>query len=143
VTVYLLDTDTLSLVFRGGEEGYPLLKRRLEETPPETRFVCAVTVEEMLAGALAKIRLEETKHQGTSGYALLVRLVRFLSTFPILPFNDEANALYQAMPAAIKRQGRGDCKIAAVALRHGCTMVTRNVSHFSAIPGVACEDWTV
>jgi tRNA(fMet)-specific endonuclease VapC len=35
-----------------------------------------------------------------------------------------------------------DLQIAATALEHGGTMVTRNVRDFKAIPGLTVEDWS-
>lgn len=37
--------------------------------------------------------------------------------------------------------GENDLKIAATALHHKLTVVTRNVRHFSRVPGLIVEDW--
>jgi tRNA(fMet)-specific endonuclease VapC len=37
--------------------------------------------------------------------------------------------------------GPYDLQIAAIALAHGCTVVTHNTSEFSRIPGLTLEDW--
>lgn len=41
----------------------------------------------------------------------------------------------------LRKIGRADLLIAAIALAHGATMVTRNVKHFSQIPGLRVENW--
>jgi tRNA(fMet)-specific endonuclease VapC len=37
--------------------------------------------------------------------------------------------------------GPYDLQIAAIAVRHGLTVVTSNVAEFSRVPGLAIEDW--
>ena len=56
---------------------------------------------------------------------------------------DEAERLFRSWPAAVKRVGANDCRIAASAVVRGYTVVTCNGKDFGRIPGVAFEDWTV
>ena len=141
MSVYLLDTDTVSLLFRSSEEDTSL-RRRFREIPAEHRAISAITIEEMMRGALAVIRDEESRSPGTQGYQRLARLIPFLATFRIASFDDAAQEIYRAMPPALRRLGSGDCKIAATALYFDLVVVTRNLRHFQQIPGVMCEDWT-
>jgi predicted nucleic acid-binding protein len=39
--------------------------------------------------------------------------------------------------------GVPDCMIGATALVHDLTLVTRNLKHFSNIPGLRLQDWTI
>jgi tRNA(fMet)-specific endonuclease VapC len=41
----------------------------------------------------------------------------------------------------LKKIGRRDLLIGAIALAHGATLVTRNLRHFSQIPGLRVENW--
>jgi tRNA(fMet)-specific endonuclease VapC len=52
----------------------------------------------------------------------------------------KSDELHLGFPEKVKRIGRGDCQIAAIALRHNATVVTRNLRHFEQVPGVLCED---
>jgi predicted nucleic acid-binding protein len=36
-----------------------------------------------------------------------------------------------------------DLRIAAIALAHGLTVLTRNVVDFAAVPALLVEDWTL
>jgi len=141
MSVYLLDTDIVSLLFRSTDKTTALY-RRFQETPATNRVISAITVEEMLRGALAVIRSEETRSGGTLGYQRLAQLVPFLATFRIAPFTDATQEIFRAMPASLRRLGSGDCKIAATALHYDLIVVTRNLRHFQQIPGVVYKDWT-
>jgi predicted nucleic acid-binding protein len=139
--MYLLDTNILSLILRGTAP--QSLLDRLAQTAPEQRFLSSVTVVEAVEGALALVRKEETRKRGTQGHALLIRLVRDLSRYPTLLYDDEADRLFREMPAELKRRGSRDCRIAACALRHGCVLVTQNTADFVFIPNLVCQDWTI
>lgn len=78
----------------------------------------------------------------TAGCQFLRKIMADYSQFQILPFEPNAQAIYKAVSAETKRLGRNDCKIAAIAIANGLTVVTRNVKHFAQIPNIAFEDWT-
>lgn len=141
---FVLDTDIYSLLAlsRTAGEQYPHLIERIKAAGNQNIFLRAVTLEESVRGALAEIRREETRGKGTSGYALLSRIITALAQYPVLPFDDAANAIYLSYPASVRRNG-ADCKIAAVAQVNNAVVVTRNTRHFAAIPGVRYEDWTL
>jgi tRNA(fMet)-specific endonuclease VapC len=139
--MYLLDTNILSLILRGTAP--QSLVDRLAETSPDERFLSSVTVVEAVEGALALVRKEETQKRGTQGHALLTRLVRDMSRYPTLLYDDESDRLFREMPPEWKRRGSRDCRIAACALRHQCVLVTQNTSDFASIPNLVCQDWTL
>jgi tRNA(fMet)-specific endonuclease VapC len=139
--MYLLDTDVASILLNyQGQQ--PLLERRVLATPHAQLWVSVITAEEMIQGAFKLIRREQQRGCGTNGYALLAKTLRDLADFQILPYHDQADAVFKAFPAPVKRIGRGDCQIAASAITHGYTVITRNTRHFAQIPGVRFADWT-
>lgn len=137
----LLDTDTISLFLRSSKQ-YPELHRRIRETPLDDLYISAITVGEVMEGGLALVRKLQPKDQEAAGYKLLLDNFHALNRFAVLPYDLEAETLFQEMPARIRRQGRCDCQIAAIALTHDATVITRNTRHFSEIPGLRFEDWT-
>ncbi|WP_309689236.1 type II toxin-antitoxin system VapC family toxin [Armatimonas sp.] len=137
----LLDTDTTSLFLRSSKQ-YTELYRRIRETPLDDLYISAITVGEVMEGGLALVRRLQPKDQEAAGYKLLLDHFHALNRFAILPYDPEAEMLFQEMPARIRRQGRRDCQIAAIALTQDATLITRNIRHFSEVPGLRFEDWT-
>jgi tRNA(fMet)-specific endonuclease VapC len=111
--------------------------------PLDELAISVVTVEEILRGVLDAIRQSQMKKQYVvEAYEELRVLYSQLYRFTVLPFTSEAERVFDAFPASIKRAGVNDCRIAAIAIAHGCTVVTANTQHFSKIPGSTIEDWT-
>lgn len=75
----------------------------------------------------------------------LARLDTLLSGHGTLEFDQQAAdltaSLYDQLRAAGALIDDADLLIAATAVRHGATLVTRNVKHFSRIPGLSLTDW--
>lgn len=65
--------------------------------------------------------------------------MRDLNRAFILRYDDDAAQIFHDFPAALKRAGSQDCRIAAVALANGFTVVNSNTTHFAKI-GVITED---
>jgi tRNA(fMet)-specific endonuclease VapC len=68
-----------------------------------------------------------------------------LAPFPSLPFDDTAVDHFVAIRRHLEQRGpligAYDLQIAAIALAHGCTLVTHNTAEFSRVPGLLLEDW--
>ena len=95
-----------------------------------------------MEGGLALIRKLQPKDQEAAGYKLLIDHFEALKSFAILPYDTEAETIFRLkLPKNIRRQGRQDCQIAAIALTHEATVITRNERHFAQIPSVVFENW--
>jgi predicted nucleic acid-binding protein len=70
------------------------------------------------------------------------KLAAFLAKVPILPFSPEVARRCARLRLDLKRQGKRvrpralDLIIAATALEHGLTLVTRNSGDYQDIPGL-------
>ena len=142
--MYLLDNDTYSQF----QQGHERITRRILSMPCGSPWLPAVLVEEQLRGRLAVLAgLNPTRRADAlrvpQAYDLLLKTLRDLQDFQHLPYTLEMEVLYQSWPAAVKRLGTHDCRIAATAIVHGFTVVTCNTRHFEAVPGVTVEDWSV
>ena len=129
--MYALDTDTLTLHFRG----HPQITRRVLATPKSALWLPAPVVEEQLRGRLSMLAALNAAHPSDSlklpqAYQDLLEALQALNGFQLLPYTPEAEALFQSWPAAVKRIGTRDCRIAVAAITHGFVVVTCNTRHF-------------
>lgn len=140
--MFLLDTDTASLLFTSGRTPESLQIRVLR-APSADLAISIVTAEEMLRGALDAIRKAQSRKQPTfNHYQWLGELLRFFAKTSVVPLTVEAEAMFDQLPAQVKRVGTNDCRIACSALASGAILVTRNTKHFERIPGLEVQDWT-
>ena len=84
--------------------------------------------------------------QGTTGPApRLAALAQLLRPMQLLPFDRECAAhaaqIRAHLDAAGTPIGAHDLLIAAIALRHQATLVTRNVREFTRVPGLSWVNW--
>ena len=144
MTLYLLDTDTFSEYLN--ENTLPLsdapLTRRIAALAPGQVVVCAVTLAEVMRGMLNLLQRMEKAGKDAVGYAALMHADADIHRFPILPYTDDAHAHFAGFAPSVRRLGRADCQIAAIALANNYTVVTRNTRYFAQIPDVVIEDWT-
>jgi tRNA(fMet)-specific endonuclease VapC len=75
--------------------------------------------------------------------AWLTRSEDLLREITVLSINEAAANHFDRLRQIkkLKKIGRADLIIAAIALAHGATLVTRNVRHFGQIPGLRLENW--
>jgi tRNA(fMet)-specific endonuclease VapC len=140
--MYLLDTDHITLLDRGGEEGQRI-HARLARVPSEDVAVSIVSYEEQMRGWFAYIaRLRQADRQ-IAGYLRLQRMLEFYCTTPLLPFDERAVEQFQRLWLMRPRIGTMDLKIAATALANDATLLTRNRSDFGKVPDLRTEDWAL
>jgi tRNA(fMet)-specific endonuclease VapC len=64
----------------------------------------------------------------------------------IFPVTDDIIVIASDVWATLSQRGQligdNDILIAATALHHGLPLATRNVAHFSRVPGLTVEDWS-
>lgn len=129
--MYALDTNSLSYFLRGrGRVGERLLAQ-----PPANVGLPSVVLHELVYGA----------SRSQAPLDLRARLEVLLRTLPVLPFGEAearvAARIRAALEAAGKPIGPHDVLIAATALAHGATLVTRNQREFRRVKGLRVEDW--
>lgn len=129
----VLDSNTISYYFRGD----PLVVPQLQALRPADVGVPAIVEYELRYGLL---RLPDE-----AAAPRLAALARLLRPMQILPFDSECGAqaarLRVTLEAAGTPIGPHDTLIAATALRHQATLVTRNVREFARVPGLSWVNW--
>lgn len=130
MTARMLDTDISSHVIRRRS---PALAARFEEHA-EDLCVSAITAAELRFGA---------EKAGRPDLAQLVEA--YLERVAILDWTADVTFHYARIRAALERAGKPianmDLLIAAHAVSQRATLVTNNLRHFSAVPGLRIEVW--
>jgi len=138
VTLYILDTEHLSLYERGNVQ----VRTRLAQTPYQQIALTAVTVEEQMRGRLAQIRAAKTELAHIQAYQWLCDTLDIIKDFAIINYDLPASVHYESIRQQKLRVGTQDLRIAAIALAAGATVVTRNQSDFGQVAGLSLDDWS-
>jgi len=137
--LYVLDTDTVSLIQRGRE----IVRRRIERTPPEQIAVTLITVAEQMRGWLADIhRAKEGMPALIYAYQRLQKTVNYYSDLTILPFDEAAETELAELRKQKIRISTQDLRIAAITLSVRGILVTCNTRDFIKVPNLVTEDWS-
>ncbi len=131
--MYVIDTNVLSAVRR--PDRAPDVAAWLKGKPQPQLFLSAISLGEIERG----IQMQQ-RRDPTFARDLQLWLDRTLLVFSdrILPFDGEDARIWGRLSARIGHTG-ADLMIAATALRHGATVVTRNSADF-APTGVMLEN---
>ena len=124
--MFLLDTNVVSELRQGKPNQSPEVRRWAAEQPASRLFLSAITILELEQGLLALER--RTPPQGS---ALRIWLTGVRTAFHgrVLPFTDNTATICAALHVPNPRSER-DAMIAATAIEHGFTVVTRNTQDF-------------
>ena len=128
----ILDSNTISYYFRGDPQVVP----RLQALRPADLGVPAIVEYELRYGLL-RLSQDAATHR-------LAALAQLLRPMQLLPFDSEctfhAARIRVELEAAGTPIGPHDTLIAATALRHKATLVTRNVREFR-VQGLQWLNW--
>jgi tRNA(fMet)-specific endonuclease VapC len=138
--VLIVDTDTLSIWQEGRGPAYERLRGRIEVCG-QPLAITIVTVEEQMRGWLAYSAKAKTPEQQVAAYTRLREFLADIRDRIVLDFDDRAAVEFRRLKAAKVRVSTMDLRIAAIALAHDATLVTRNLTHFRRVPGLRAEDW--
>lgn len=137
----ILDTDVLSLLFRGSGHEYETLLARLT-TSGESLSTTIITFEEQMRGWLGFVAKRRDPDDLAVGYKRLHSLLDDFGRIPVVEFDDASATVLNQLRRAKTRIGEMDLRIAAIALSRDATLITRNTRDFHRVPGLRIEDWT-
>jgi len=138
MSLFVLDSDILSLF----EDGDPIVSARVAAHPAEEISVAIIVVEEAISAWYSMIRKAKDPRQLARAYDGLASIVSDLSGIRILRYTEAAIARFHDLLKAKLHVRANDLRIAAIALEHSATVVTRNVRDFAIVPGLLVEDWS-
>jgi tRNA(fMet)-specific endonuclease VapC len=128
---YLLDSNVWIVFLRRPSS---LVVTRLQSHQPAEIRVCSV-VAELRHGCL----------RSAKPAANLAKVQALLAPYVSLAFDDVAAEHFATIRHHLETLGLTigpyDLQIAAIALAHGCTLVTHNQTEFNRVPGLLLEDW--
>ena len=131
--MYVIDTNVISAVRR--PERTPKVAAWLQSKPENELFISAITLGEIERG----IQLQEPRDpEFASDLRTWLDRTTLIFGDRILDFGAEEARIWGRLSAEIGHTG-ADLMIAATALRHGATVVTRNLEDFGPT-GVALEN---
>ncbi len=132
---YLADTNILGYFVRGE---FPMLHRRMLLALSRQELAISVITRAEIRLGLARMNADDKR---------LKSIGKLLEELPAMAWTAEAADRYGAIAARLMRTGQGigemDMMIGAHALVARLPLVTHNTRHFSRIPELTLEDWTV
>jgi tRNA(fMet)-specific endonuclease VapC len=137
--VHLLDTDTLTHL----HAGHARVVERLQSVNDPDVGTTIITKVEILRGRSDYLLKASTSAEVLRAQELLLRTEELLSHILAVPFDESAAAIFDRLRASrgLRKIGNADLLIASIALSRQATLVTRNLRHFRAIPGMQLVNW--
>jgi tRNA(fMet)-specific endonuclease VapC len=136
--MFLLDTDTLSLLLRG----HPRVTERVAKATEEVA-ITLITRIEILQGRFAFVLKAENGEKLLRAQQRLRESENDLTRFTVVSIGPTAAEEFDRLRTTrrLKTIGRGDLLIAALTLAARATLVTRNRKDFGRVPGLVIENW--
>jgi len=132
--MYLLDTNICIFAIKKRPE---IVLKRLKDKITDGIYISSLTVAELEFGVENSQRIENNR----------IALLKFLSIFNILNFDDSDAIDYGRLKTDLRKQGRVigpiDMLLAAQALNKELIFVTNNVKEFKRVKRLKIEDWSI
>lgn len=137
--MYLLDTDTLSLF----HFGHPGVTERFRQAGEDNVATTVVSEIEVLRGRHDLLLKASDSDQLQRAQQLLQGSKELLAQIVVIPVDAAVAAEFFKLlqHKKLKKLGRADLLIAAIALARRDVLVTRNLKHFQQVPGLQIENW--
>lgn len=143
MTQYILDTDHITALQRRD----PIFLQNFQLIDDSQIFVTIINLEEQIQGRFEQINIikKNKNYKKLPGaYVNLRETVYFFSKMNLLDFDQSALDYYQNLSQQFpNKRVQQDLKIAAIALTHKMTLVTRNTKDFCQITNLNLENWTI
>jgi len=131
--MYLLDTNICIFAINKRPEK---VIETIKEKSKSGIYISALTVAELEYGVENSLHIEDNR----------IALLKFLSIFNILDFDDMDAAPYGKLKTKLKKSGKIigpiDMLLAAQAISKDLIFVTNNVDEFKRIDELKIEDWS-
>jgi tRNA(fMet)-specific endonuclease VapC len=137
MSLYILDTDTVTLYHRG----LPDLVAKVDAHIPRELAITVITAEEEITGWYSLLRRIRTPAEEVRAYERLAEAIPLLARWQIIPMSLPALTRFETLKRMNLNVRKMDLRIAAIVLETGATLVSRNLRDFRRVPGLVVEDW--
>lgn len=131
--MYLLDTDTIIYSLKG----IPAVVENMRLHATDPKAISVITYGELIYGA------EKSQQKAKN----LAKVRRLREIFPVIELSCSIMDTFGNLKARLNRQGTViddfDLIIAATAITMGYSVVSNNEKHFSKLPDLSLENWTI
>ena len=137
--MYRLDTDILTLIHANQAR----VAEQQRNIAPQEIAISIITRIEILRGRFDAVLKAKDSEALLRAQRFLLRSEELLGSLWIVPFDAAAAREFDRLRAdrSTRKLGRADLLIASIALAHRAILVTRNLRHFRAIPGLHVVNW--
>lgn len=141
MTLYVMDTDHISLV----ERGSLVIRNRIlvAEQSSDRISTTVVSMEEQFAGRIAQIRRARDSESLNSAYKRLKGTFKLFADLDILNYEAIADQRFREFRKVGIRIGTQDLRIASIVLANSGILLTRNRRDFEKVPGLIIQDWSI
>jgi tRNA(fMet)-specific endonuclease VapC len=136
----ILDTNHLCELVSQTSEAGSRLRKRIQAEGIEV-FTAIVVVEETVRGWLGLLKRRAAGPAQVDVYARMQETLEAAVKLGVLAFDHDAARIFVELRRSFRRAGTMDLKIAAICLAHDATLLTRNGTDFTGIPGLRVENW--
>ena len=141
--MFLLDTEHLALLQRKTEPYYSNILQKMQSFEVTQFFTTIISFQEEVCGWQSAISQARNTGQIIYAYQRLRGVLTDFSKLQVLDFNLDASMQFDQLRQQRVRIGTLDLRIAAIALKHDCTVLTRNLRDFRKVPGLKVENWSL
>jgi tRNA(fMet)-specific endonuclease VapC len=140
--MYILDTDHLTILQRGGQLAQQL-KYKLADLDPNQVFTTIITYEEQTRGWLSYIAKQSSMDSQIIAYQELEKHLNNYRSIPVIGYDQNSAIKFKELRKIYKKLGSMDLKIASICITHQALLLTRNLKDFGQILELNAEDWTI
>ncbi len=113
---FLLDTDHISILQKQSGPDYVALMARITRVPRADLAFCIVSFHEQVLGCNTYIAQAKTMADVVRGYQMFDRVLSAFAAALVLPFDNNASAVFDSLIAQRLRIATMDLRIASIAL---------------------------
>jgi tRNA(fMet)-specific endonuclease VapC len=140
---HLLDTDHITFLQRQDGREWAVIVAHVTRVGQRNVGLSILSFHEQVIGIHAELNKARKPADLPRWYRRMFELFDLYAKSNLIVFDDAAAGVLEVLRKTPKlRLDPMDLRLAAIALAHHLTLVTRNVADFARVPNLKTEDWT-